>query len=834
MSTRQQTVRTYEPTAVERFDDQFWPILMSLCITSAVLAATIVTLMAGFWMWISLMVLPAAITVMLISLLFTDNRKLRRSFQLAVILSLAVHCVFIIYAKQTQVFGGFFLQVNRTTTPVQQQRIIHISRQVENQPWLDENPVPTPDVSEPIPEKQSVVETSTARPQPSQVTSQNPSENPQLVRRQQLSRTVPRLGKNPSQMSRQTENQVPKSSEQVATARAAPRNRESKKAEVQPDATELTRRSTSEAPRSEKSARSGERPRRTSESQTARSRSEERPSVRPAQPRVSRRETATPRAETATPRRNIQAPVAAAQPESPRTASMPSDTANLERRSTNSPNPTTARIQRELTAASTSNQLAQRRPESRHEAPAVANRQPTVNRSRSTTTSPASASPEMVERPRPAMTTRANSGVAEMNPQPMSLERSSGGVSGVGRTANYDRNVASRQSSAMAASDSMRRREETTQQTNPNSLSLRQMSRVPRAAASAEIPSVVNRPDSIAIASRPASSATAELTASASASLSQSDSEARRSETSVAKGSGSVDLGPTKIVSDTIAERVEGGGQPQIQPQPANPQATRRGDQGSSAPSLASETVERIATDRSGSTDSQISDTPTPEATADLIARSGGQASDSGAPIRSDNSSEDRANTSAVEMADASLGRANLDADSDDEDEEEERRRRQRAEQLARASRELSGSDTPTFDSEIEQASGATAQRNSIGQASTMDEAAAELAERSFESGTGAGAERNMTAADSAGDGEAESEAFAERAESNQGSPGVAGNRVAQTQRATSGNTNLAEGDRPQSMGQVEAATGQANQITDDSSVAELDRSSPPGVELDI
>ena len=637
MFSRHQTVRTYEPKTVERFDDQFWPILMALCITATILAATIVTLLAGFWMWISLLILPAAMTVLLVALRFIDNRRLRRSFQLAVILSLAAHCAFVIFAKQTQVFSGFLSEIRRTTAVVQQPRTIQISQRTENRPWLEENPTPTPDVEEPVPEKQAVLDTTTTRPQPTQLTSQEPTENPQLVRRQQLSRSVPRLGKSLSRLSRQTENQQPKSSEQVAVAQAAAATREAPRAELEPNATEITKSSTSAASQASKATRDiPSTPPSVRDSLASSDRSSVRPSAEPtSEPRVSRRTTSAPRAEPTPPRKNVRAPVAAAQPESPRSSSLPSDTASLQRRSQNANNPSPARLERMEPTRSRSPQLAQPNPERRRESPAVASRQPNPDRARSHTRATTPASPEMVERPRPTRSANATSASAELNPQPMALERSTGGVAGAGRSANYDRNTGSRQSSAMVASDSLRRREPTSQQDNPNSISLRQASRVPRSAASADVPSVVNRPDAIPLASRPASETPAELSATASATLTQADAQSRRGETSVAKGSGSVDLGPQKIVSETLTERVAGGGQPEVQPQPDHSRSAAQGNRGSSTPSLASETVERIASDSVvGSAENPVADLPTPDATAEMLTRSGGMSPESGAPCK--------------------------------------------------------------------------------------------------------------------------------------------------------------------------------------------------------
>lgn len=840
MSTRQQTVRTYEPTKVERFDDQFWPVLMALSITATILAATIVTLMAGFWMWVSLMILPAAVMLLLVTLRFVDSKRLRRSLQLAVILSLAAHCLFLIFAKQTSIFNGFFMEIAKNTTPVQQQRVIHISSQTQMTPWMEENPVPTPDVTEPTPEKQATVETSTTRPQPTQNSSQDPTENPQLVRREQLSRTVPRLGKNPSQLSRQSENAQPKSSEQVELAQPAPANPSARSSELEPSSTALTRRSNSSSATAAKSRRESTSSRQPSESSTARNENSRQPVRETSEPRSSRRATSSTRPDAANPSQVVQAPTAARQPESPRAASLPSDTANLKRRTRNSETPTNAKLERNRATASRTNQVSQPQPERRSETSTVTNRQPSNRPSRSANSAATPATPEVVERPRPANPSTVQSGMADLNPQPMALERSTNGTSGVGRTVNFDRATGARQSSAMTPSESLRRREETTRQRNPNSLALKEMARVPRSAAAEPVPSVVHRPDSIPVATRAAAEAPAELTAGASASLTQSNADARRSETSVSKGSGNVDLGPRKIVSESVERRTEGGGQPEVQQRPVSQQLARRGDSGSSAPSMAAETIENVAVDNGqSSSDNVASDLPVPSATADRLTRRDGQTADSGAPVRSDDNHSDRMNTTPVDLADASLGRASHDSDSDDDDEEEERRRRERAMDLARSARQMAGSDTPGSSEEIENvAQTSSGTQGSPGTESTISDAvASDLSGRSSARNGESGISRNSDTRGETGSGATSSEALSQRAENSTATPGASQERMAQNQRSTTGESGSgleADGEMPQVTGQSQIGQGLANQITDADRMAQIDRQSPAGMALKI
>jgi len=867
MPSRRSSVRTFQPTQVERFDDQFWPIMMALCITATILAATIVTLMAGFWMWVSLMILPAAIAVLTFALRFIDSKRLRRSIQLAMILSLAAHCGFLIFAKKTSIFEGFLVQANKDATVVKQQRVIQISQQVQTLPWMDENPVPSPDVPQPTPQKQAKIDTATARPQPAAVTSQTPTENPQLVRSQKPSETVPRLGKNLSRLSRQTENNQPKSSQQVAMAKPAATqpNRTSRpgskseakenstsasmnaaKPELQPQA-EPDRIAERPKPDSSRPTRATQPSSDPAPARVARNERPETPATRTTPARAARTTTTSPRVDAEAPRKSLAAPIAASQPESPRAASRPSDRANLERRTQSSETPTVAKLQRPKPATSPTRQRSQSQPERRQTTSSIASRQPTSKPTRATTTGPKPATPQLVQRPRPANTAKATSGVAEMNPQPTALQRSTNGTSGVGRTANLDRNTGSRQSSAMTPSDSMRRREQTTRQSNPNALALREKSQVPRAAAAKEIPSMVNRPDSVPVASQPATDSPAELTASSSASLTQSNADARKSETSVAKGSGSVDLGPQKIVSETVSERVEGGGQPDIQPRPATRQASARGDAGAAEPNIVADMMAETTTDDGGSSADRVaSDTPIPDATADTLSERTGQMAASGAPMPSDNSRDDRLNTMESDLADASPGRTNRDSDADEDEDDEERQRREAARALARNARRLAGSEGPTIESEIEFAAGPSGQTDGQMASAPSAEIGDSVAGDSMDQPQANGDQGQGLAAKTSNNRETTTEfedsegSGRQGADRGQSATEVAANpssRVGPSRRMSNAEPGFQGSDQPEIAGQpqsAQAGQGTANQINDSQNIANLQPTAPAGMSLKI
>ncbi len=645
---------------------------MALCITASILAATIVTLLAGFWMWVSLMVLPAAVAVLLLVLRFVDDRRVRRSLQLAVILSLAVHCIFLIVAHQTEVFHGLFVEVNRQVTPVRQQRVIQVSRLAETRPWMEINPTPTPSPAEPEPEKQADRDAATIRPQPAPLENQTPSENPQLVQRQQVSRTVPRLGKNLSELSRQSRDLQPKSSQPVEMARPAPATPAAVLDRPVAEDSEISRPSATSASSAEPQRQRRER---LSESRAAgqisRSPSRELPAA-------------------STPLKSSGETVIAdeTRPRIARTPSVPPTTAPSRPESVaaaSRPQASPATVQRQATA-SNANRAPNRdnRPQTRitetqaRPVPRDNVTQPAIDRrvvenrpARSSTSAVQPTSPVRAERPAAVRPATANLATGRLEPQPLAIEKSSSGTAGVGRAVNMDRDLGSIQSPALQPANSLNRRQRTTLTPDSSSLTLQQAAEIPVASAAERVPGSTLRPDTIPLASRAAAPNRAEMTASSSAALNQSNSTAETGKTSVEKGTGSADLGSTRIVTEIPGRRVEGGGQPEIANQPSDVPSVRNGDAGAREPAIAAAITQPVVSDNMASPgQSRLADTPSIAAESDLTARSGPASTESGEPERRP------AGAAEARMSD-DLAQTNIDRAGPADDEDEQERERQ-------------------------------------------------------------------------------------------------------------------------------------------------------------
>ena len=112
-----------------------------------------------------------------------------------------------------------------------------------------------------------------------------------------------------------------------------------------------------------------------------------------------------------------------------------------------------------------------------------------------------------------------------------------------------------------------------------------------------------------------------------------------------------------------------------------------------------------------------------------------------------------------------------------------------------------------------------------------MDEVATPLTERSTTNPSPGAANRQATAETAGG---SESIALTERAGTTTAAAVPGQDRVSGSKRNTSRTINLADGDRPQTLGRIATARGLADQVTDDTSTAEWNRNTPAGMAIEI
>lgn len=198
---KRRTVQKITPQRQLSFDQQFWPILVALTVLVGIASGGVVTLFKGPWMWVGLMGLPVFAVMALLFLFSIKNYRVRRSLQLAIIASLAIHILVIFTAALTNIFENRFEQPSKKVAqrPV---RTIEISDRKAAFIFEEPNTRPTP---EPVVDIKREKETTTvAEAQPVPVVENKPEVNPQITPQKTKSLTVPRQSPELSQLKRQT------------------------------------------------------------------------------------------------------------------------------------------------------------------------------------------------------------------------------------------------------------------------------------------------------------------------------------------------------------------------------------------------------------------------------------------------------------------------------------------------------------------------------------------------------------------------------------------------------------------------------------------------------
>lgn len=249
MSTQRHVLRRFESGRVQDFDEQFWPVAVATCILAAFTVGTILTMLRGPWMWGSLLAIPILLGLGLLALSYIEQRFWRRSFQIAMLLSLAFHLAVLIIAYRTEIFGRNIVQVaqSQRPTPIEQ---LEISVVPTEEIWNQPNPIETPQ-TEVATERQantSPAQSQTAREALADDAQSQPNANSQ--RRESAAQT-PQAGQSLSERSRQTE-AVSRQSRELAVATSAATNptpRTQPESNPSPEQVELERQPTQTDPK---------------------------------------------------------------------------------------------------------------------------------------------------------------------------------------------------------------------------------------------------------------------------------------------------------------------------------------------------------------------------------------------------------------------------------------------------------------------------------------------------------------------------------------------------------------------------------------------------------
>lgn len=220
MNAPRRVVQRAEVDRHEGFDAQLWPVFIALAVLCGVTLGTIVTFLRGPWLWASLLAMPVAASIVAWTLSLIEHRWVKRSLQLALLLSIAIHLAMLTGAFHTAVFGP--KQLAEQSTPRQiQRRTVRRPVDFPNDNWTDLNPVEMPEVEQ-TPEQVTREEPmEVERPQPVPVEQPQEVERPAIERRPQDAPTTPRQQESLSELSRQTASDQPQSSTQADVARSS-------------------------------------------------------------------------------------------------------------------------------------------------------------------------------------------------------------------------------------------------------------------------------------------------------------------------------------------------------------------------------------------------------------------------------------------------------------------------------------------------------------------------------------------------------------------------------------------------------------------------------------
>ncbi len=554
MKVRHQVERI-QPEAAQTFDQQFWPVLIAICVVGSMAAGAIVTLVQGPWMWASLLALPAAAGISILLLYHLDDSVLRRSLQIAILGSLAIHLLVLVVTSLTFIFGVLTPDEIMVVSKQPEKKIL-VSNRMKQFVFQQSHKHETPDREVTADKTQSTILT---QPQPVPVKERHESANQQIAQRREIQPNKPRFDKQASQMRRNTQGLKPVSSQGAAPSStssqtaarpaqptAAPTEVDVRR-ESKPAAAAIQRQSPPASPSSEKVETISER-RQASEAPASRS----------------RRATARIRKE------NPRAPKVATEVVS--SESKPIELQPVESR----PIPTeSSEIQvakNQVTATKASKQksmasvepapLAQIRTERRPTTEkAVENsvNQPTSQFARTASAkAPTVQSQTAPSQPR-AMVESANRSV---QPKTLALSRASGGVTGSGQAGNLDRIQGGQPSPVNVASDSSNQRRSDRSSENISLSSLQSSQRAERGKQSKS--QRVLRADTKQWASRSGSADPAHKAIQAAAANVDSSIAQSSTKSAAEKGDSILDLGPTKIVTETTADRRSGGGRPEL------------------------------------------------------------------------------------------------------------------------------------------------------------------------------------------------------------------------------------------------------------------------------
>ncbi len=598
MKRYRHTVEQIRGEGAASFDQQFWPVVIAIVVLCSIAAGAIATLTQGPWMWGSLLVLPAAAALAIFLLYRLDDSFLRRSLQLAILTSLAIHLLVLIFTSLTYIFGTTLPQKEIMVARTPERRVVISNR---NQQFVFQETAKheVQDQQEPEPQKRTTTREQ-VRPQPIPVVKKTKAVDPQVTKRQTPQSSIPRLAKMQSKLSRNT-NAKPTSVPIPTVAHSQPVQKPRPTSTTAPSTTELTRQHKSDSKASKSSANQpkvnrslqAQASRRTTRSQnvqqqtniaTARIRKST-----PRIPKIAEQKSPSTRSnrslEAAQTIRKSETSVAVQRRVQPnQTVSQKNTQPQLARSATSKPLVTTRRNERRVQVNPTAS-------------PSRLQRQ-SIARSPTPTSNPST------------IPDAASSNQSRLTPKPknVAVSRATTGKMGSGRSSNLERAIGGQPSPVRIASNASSKRQSSRLSENFAMTSSQRSTNLERGRAS--VSKRVLRSQTSAVATKSGSASPAEITAQAASASVDAAASAERSSRAAEKGSSMLDIGATKVVTETFADRRGGGGSPQISTTMAQDTARQSGRRSNQVPNVASQVSSAITGPTAPAESTQVSAEP--------------------------------------------------------------------------------------------------------------------------------------------------------------------------------------------------------------------------------
>lgn len=244
MAKVKRIIEKVEPVRTLGLEDQFWPVVVSLCILGGFINGAALALLDGFWLWACIFLAPITVISLIMFLRVIDHRIMRRSIVLASILSLIIHIAILILCNFFSIFAGVEAEV--AEVPLEKPKRV-AKRHVEfnTTPWQKpEKQVEPEPVKEEVKKQQPKQSTAKQKPQPVPVEKPEAKITPQQQKRKVPSQTTPKKSQTMAKMSRrQTTAQA-----QAGTAAESPTKTSSAKSSMKATEATLTQKTSKSKP----------------------------------------------------------------------------------------------------------------------------------------------------------------------------------------------------------------------------------------------------------------------------------------------------------------------------------------------------------------------------------------------------------------------------------------------------------------------------------------------------------------------------------------------------------------------------------------------------------